>query len=231
MVPFTASRLIRPDADGEAVDYAVYVQVQRQRDDNTYLWRGLWLAMLTSSAGFVAMMLSGFAGLMQLGLMSIIGIAVAALVARFCLPDVLRPLDAARLARFALLARISKQAPRLRVAIMLIGAASLLLLMTRGDGHVERSTGGDIAAGSGLGELDARLRSDIRLGDLRFVWRSMARRRTKRSRARGPARSIDRPEVTRRDRGVRLSRCADPERGDTEGDAPHCPTPARCASV
>lgn len=181
---------------GEAVDYAVYVQVQRQREDNTslwrdqkngvlgrdqkngvlwrdqknaVLWRGLWLAMLTSSAGFVAMMLSGFAGLMQLGLMSIVGIAVAASVARFCLPDVLQPLDASRLARFAPLARFSMHAPRLRIALIVIAAAAALLLVTRG----ERLWNDQLAAISplarGSGELDARLRSDTGLGDLRFV--------------------------------------------------------------
>ncbi len=154
---------------GEAVDYAVYVQVQRQREDNTYLWRGLWLAMLTSSAGFVAMMLSGFAGLMQLGLMSIVGIAVAASVARFCLPDVLRPLEASRLIRFAPLALLSMHAPRLRAALIVVAAAAMLLLVTRG----ERLWNDQLAAISplarGSGELDARLRSDTGLGDLRFV--------------------------------------------------------------
>lgn len=171
---------------GEAVDYAVYVQVQRQpphafpwraeqngvpwRDErNAVLWRGLWLAVLTSSAGFIAMMLSGFAGLMQLGLMSIVGIAVAATVARFCLPDVLRPLDAARLARYAPLERYAMRAPRLRVAVWLIAAASVLWLFARGD----RLWNDELAAISplarGSGELDARLRQGAGLGDLRFV--------------------------------------------------------------
>ncbi len=69
------------------------------------------------------MMLSGFAGLMQLGLMSIVGIAVAALVARFCLPDVLQPLSAAaRLARFAPLARFSAAASHWRVPLVLTGS-------------------------------------------------------------------------------------------------------------
>ncbi len=172
---------------GEAVDYAVYVQVQRQREDNTYLWRdeknavlwrdqknavlwrGLWLAVLTSSAGFVAMMLSGFAGLVQLGLMSIVGIGVAASVARFCLPDVLRPLDAARLARFAPLARYSMHAPRLRIALLLIGAASVALLLTRGDRLWNDQLAAISPLARGSGELDARLRSDTGLGDLRFV--------------------------------------------------------------
>jgi predicted exporter len=154
---------------GEAVDYAVYVQVQRQREDNTYLWRGLWLAVLTSSAGFVAMMLSGFAGLMQLGLMSIVGIAVAASVARFCLPDVLQPLDASRLARFALLARFAMHAPRLRAALLLIGAASAMLLVSRGDRLWNDQLAAISPLARGSGELDARLRSDTGLGDLRFV--------------------------------------------------------------
>ncbi len=163
---------------GEAVDYAVYVQVQRQREDNTYLWRdeqnavlwrGLWLAVLTSSAGFVAMMLSGFAGLMQLGLMSIVGIAVAASVARFCLPDVLQPLDASRLARFAPLARFSMRAPRLRAALLLLGAASVMLLVTRGDRLWNDQLAAISPLARGSGELDARLRGETGLGDLRFV--------------------------------------------------------------
>lgn len=154
---------------GEAVDYAVYVQVQRQRDDNTYLWRGLWLAMLTSSAGFVAMMLSGFAGLMQLGLMSMVGIAVAASVARFCLPDVLRPLDPTRLARFAPLARFSMRAPQLRLPLIVIGTAATLLLVTRGDRLWNDQLAAISPLARGSGELDARLRSDTGLGDLRFV--------------------------------------------------------------
>ena len=158
---------------GEAVDYAVYVQVQRQRGDNRYLWKGLWLAVLTSSAGFVAMMLSGFAGLMQLGLMSIVGIAVAAVVARFCLPDVLHPLDASRSSRFALrfgpLARLSLHAPRWRVALMLIGLASAVLLTSRGDRLWNDRLAAISPLARGSGELDARLRSDTGLGDLRFV--------------------------------------------------------------
>jgi predicted exporter len=154
---------------GEAVDYAVYVQVQRQRENNKYLWRGLWLAMLTSSAGFVAMMLSGFAGLMQLGLMSIVGIAVAASFARFCLPDVLRPLDPFRLGRFAPLALFSMRAPRLRIALMVIGAASAILLVTRGDRLWNDQLAAISPLARGSGELDARLRSDTGLGDLRFV--------------------------------------------------------------
>ncbi|MEO8185875.1 MAG: MMPL family transporter [Burkholderiaceae bacterium] len=154
---------------GEAVDYAVYVQVQRTHANDTYLWKGLWLAVLTSSAGFVAMMLSGFAGLMQLGLMSIVGIVVAALVARICLPDVLKPLAASRLARFAPLARLSMTAPRWRIPLAVIGVAAALLLITRGDRLWNDQLAAISPLARGSGELDARLRSDTGLGDLRFV--------------------------------------------------------------
>ncbi|MGH6611907.1 MAG: MMPL family transporter, partial [Burkholderiaceae bacterium] len=173
---------------GEAVDYAIYVQVQRQRegqnavlwrddknavlwrdDKNAVLWRGLWLAVLTSSAGFVAMMLSGFAGLMQLGLMSIVGIVVAATVARFCLPDVLRPLDASHLDRLAGLARFARVAPRLRIALWIAAAVSIALLIARGDRvwNDELIAISPLARGSG--EMDARLRSSAGLSDLRYV--------------------------------------------------------------
>ena len=40
---------------GEAVDYAIYVQVQRTTAaSDARLWRSLWVAVLTSSAGFAA---------------------------------------------------------------------------------------------------------------------------------------------------------------------------------
>ena len=163
---------------GEAVDYAIYVQVQRRgernattwRDDeNAVLWRGLWLAVLTSGAGFVAMMLSGFAGLMQLGLMSIVGIAVAATVARFCLPDVLRPLKASQLARWEPLTQVGDFTLRLRIAVWAVAAAAAVLLIARSD----RLWNDELVAISplprGAGEMDARLRSSVGLGDLRYV--------------------------------------------------------------
>ncbi len=218
---------------GEAVDYAVYVQVQRQRENNKYLWRGLWLAMLTSSAGFVAMMLSGFAGLMQLGLMSIVGIAVAALVARFCLPDVLQPLDASRLARFAPLARFSMRAPRLRIALIVIGAASAFLLVTRGDRLWNDQLAAISPLARGSGELDARLRSDTGLGDLRFVLAVEGATMDEAiARAEALHDRLNSSEVARRaSPGSTLPpRCSRARRRNKRG-APRCRMQRRCASV
>src|SRR5205823_8881919 len=72
---------------GEAVDYAIYVHLQRapagDARGNARLWRALLLAVLSSAAGFLAMILSGFRGLAQLGVFSLVGILVSVGVARF----------------------------------------------------------------------------------------------------------------------------------------------------
>ncbi|MFN3496464.1 MAG: MMPL family transporter, partial [Hydrogenophaga sp.] len=76
---------------GEAVDYAIYYFVQsgplgaaawRQR-----FWPTVRLGVLTSVAGFGALLLSGFPGLAQLGLYALTGVFTAALVTRFVLPE------------------------------------------------------------------------------------------------------------------------------------------------
>jgi predicted exporter len=76
---------------GEAVDYAIYYFVQsgpmgaaawRQR-----FWPTVRLGVLTSVAGFGALLLSGFPGLAQLGLYALTGVLVAALTTRFVLPE------------------------------------------------------------------------------------------------------------------------------------------------
>ena len=81
---------------GEAVDYSIYlfVQSERSRPDGDARWiEGFWptirLGVLTSIAGFSALLFSGLPGLAQLGLYSITGLIAAALVTRFVLPQLL----------------------------------------------------------------------------------------------------------------------------------------------
>jgi len=84
---------------GEAVDYSIYYFVQsRQGGDADWrarFWPTIRLGVLTSLCGFASLLFSGFPGLAQLGLFSMIGLIVAAAVTRFVLPQ-LRP------ARFAI---------------------------------------------------------------------------------------------------------------------------------
>lgn len=76
---------------GEAVDYVIYTAVQRGEDGrhSSQFWSKFRLAVLTSLVGFAAMVLSGFQGLQQLGLFSIVGLIAAALCTRFLIPDLL----------------------------------------------------------------------------------------------------------------------------------------------
>ena len=81
---------------GEAVDYSIYLFVQSERaaDEADRSWvAGFWptvrLGVLTSIAGFSALVFSGLPGLAQLGVYSITGLIVAAAVTRFVLPRLL----------------------------------------------------------------------------------------------------------------------------------------------
>jgi predicted exporter len=81
---------------GEAVDYSIYLFIQRSSDFVPAVWPTVRLGMLTSICGFAALLPSGFTGLAQLGLYSIVGLIAAALVTRFVLPGWARPLSAVR---------------------------------------------------------------------------------------------------------------------------------------
>lgn len=139
---------------GESVDYAIYLfaQTAQDRDDDgpaeagtgtttttaaarerwtRAFWPTVRLGVLTSICGFASLLLSGFPGLAQLGLFSIAGLATAALVTRFVLPQLiparwrmrdLRPLGNR-------LARIAAHAPRLRRPALAVVLAAVLVLV------------------------------------------------------------------------------------------------------
>ncbi|HUQ28988.1 MAG TPA: MMPL family transporter [Usitatibacter sp.] len=78
---------------GEAVDYSIYLFVQRDARASDDWVKSFWptvrLGVLTSIAGFAALLFSGVSGLAQLGVYSIAGLVAAALVTRFVLPSLL----------------------------------------------------------------------------------------------------------------------------------------------
>jgi predicted exporter len=85
---------------GESVDYSIYFFIQSSKMDTAgstahtwqrLLWPTIRLGMFTSVCGFASLLPSGFPGLAQLGLYSISGLIVAALVTRFLLPELLPP--------------------------------------------------------------------------------------------------------------------------------------------
>ena len=83
---------------GEAVDYAIYLFIQRPHDEaggagavhaGRALWRTIGLGVATSVAGFATLLLSDFQGLAQLGLFTIAGLTAAAVVTRWVLPPLM----------------------------------------------------------------------------------------------------------------------------------------------
>jgi predicted exporter len=117
---------------GEAVDYALYHlarSASRAPSPPGAFWATIRLGVLTSVAGFGALLFSGFPGLAQLAVFSIAGLVAAASVTRWVLPALtptgFRPRELAGLERHAQAAL--RGLHRLRApALALVAAAALL---------------------------------------------------------------------------------------------------------
>ena len=159
---------------GEAVDYSIYLFVQSEQGRQDWVrrfWPTVRLGVLTSIAGFAALMLSGFPGLAQLGLYAISGLVTAALVTRFVLPHLMpenfRIHDVSSLGR--LLSRLAKLATRARwPASILLLAACIILFMHRNDLWNEKISSLSPVSQSDIA-LDAKLRADIGAPDVRYM--------------------------------------------------------------
>ncbi|WP_343662189.1 MMPL family transporter [Ralstonia sp.] len=167
---------------GEAVDYSIYLFVQSARlrsatpNDSlrawiTTYWPTIRLGVLTSVCGFASMLFSGFPGLVQLGLYSIVGLVTAALVTRYVLPHLrgaeVATRDVSRVG--AWLAQATHAAPRLRwvLATVLVGACAALALHRDGLWSRELAALSPVPAKSQA--LDASLRADVGAPDVRYL--------------------------------------------------------------
>jgi predicted exporter len=156
---------------GEAVDYAIYLFIQRPSGFLRSVWPTIRLGVLTSICGFAALLPSSFPGLAQLGLYSIAGLVAAALVTRFVLPAWLprapsiRDLSAAGARLTRVLATLR---PGRSVLLLVLLLAAAILYLHRGE-----LWNRDLAALSptpiAAQELDARLRSDAGAPDARYL--------------------------------------------------------------
>lgn len=134
-------------------------------------WPTVRLGLWTSICGFAALVFSGFPGLAQLGVFSIAGLVGAALVTRFVLPLLLpdgAPGAGLRHHLGQAAAWALRGLPRLRWAVLALGAAALALTFQRSD--LWRA---DLTALSPLPAemlaLDAALRADIGGSDARTL--------------------------------------------------------------
>lgn len=157
---------------GEAVDYAIYLFMQRAAGhEASGFWRTIRLGVMTSVAGFAAMLFSGFPGLAQLGLYSVCGLLAAALVTRYVLPEMLPAQLPMRDLRgpgewvdktFASLRRW-----RWGAVLFALGAVTVLAL--HHDAIWNRQLGALSPVSKADQALDMSLRNDLGAPDMRYV--------------------------------------------------------------
>ena len=145
---------------GEAVDYSIYLFVQRTVLWQLSVWPTIRLGVLTSICGFAALLPSSFPGLAQLGLYSIAGLEAAALVTRFVLPAWLPPgLAIGNLAPLgAGVERLIAKLTSVRLYILLLPALAAVYLY----GHRDSLWSRELAALSPISTADQRFDAQLR---------------------------------------------------------------------
>ncbi len=167
---------------GEAVDYAIYLFIQSSTGQGQggraaaeqgmrTFWPTIRLGLLTSVAGFVTLLASGFPGLAQLGLYSIVGVTVAALITRYLLPTLLpdnfRLRDVAPIGRR--LERLIGAASRLRWLVPALALAAIAILAVKRDGLWNSELLALSPVSPAAQALDLRLRGEMGAPDTRYL--------------------------------------------------------------
>lgn len=126
---------------GIAVDYPIHYfshlqQAQRENASLRHLWSTLLLGVLTTVLGFSSLILSGFTGLSQLGVFSVAGLGMAALVTRFILPlavSTIRPasISTAPMRSFFVRTASVSGISRVPVVFLIVGAAYFVAVYDR----------------------------------------------------------------------------------------------------
>jgi predicted exporter len=162
---------------GEAVDYSIYLFVQSDRNNSDSeswgkrFWPTIRLGVLTSIFGFSSLLLSDFPGLAQLGLYSISGLIVAAIVTRFVLPHLLpTSLQIHDVSAIGLtLSSLVNQAAKLRwVAILLLIIAAMILVQNRASIWNDKISSLSPVSQADI-DLDTSLRADMGAPDVRYL--------------------------------------------------------------
>ncbi|GGC07351.1 membrane protein [Oxalicibacterium flavum] len=161
---------------GEAIDYAIYLFIQSGSARNSAEWaRKSWptirLGVLTSMAGFGALLFSGFPGLAQLGLYTIAGLISAAFVTRYVLPSLLPREFVVR--DLSHVGRTVQRAidflQKLRWILLLIFALACATLWLQRDQLWQAELGALSPVSQADKDLDEKLRKDIGAPDVRYL--------------------------------------------------------------
>jgi predicted exporter len=161
---------------GESVDYAIYLFTQTapgSSPDRTLarIWPTLRLGVLTSIAGFSAMLFSSFTGFAQLGLFSIVGLIMAVSVTRWVLPTLL-PSHFSTLKSNVFappLLAVMRYARPLGVGIALLVVAAMAVLLRHHGGFWQEDISSMSPIPAADQALDRALRADVGAPDVRYL--------------------------------------------------------------
>lgn len=157
---------------GVSVDYPVLLIGHRKRGEPpagtlARIGATFALAVVTAALGLTGMVFSGFPGLAQLGVFSVVGLVSAALATRFVLPGLVTRADLAPVESgdAAAVLRIERLRAWRRWALLPVAAAAIYLAAIGGP-----AIEGDLAAMSPVPQsardLDAELRRDLGVPDV-----------------------------------------------------------------
>src|SRR5918999_5924183 len=125
---------------GEAVDYPSYACLNARPGESLSralgrIWPTLRLAVLTTVLGGLTMLLSSFAGLAQLGLLSMTGVLVAGIVTREIVPALAgpRPITERAFSVAAPIEKMTEQLRRFAPLVWALAAAAAVLLYVQSD--------------------------------------------------------------------------------------------------
>ena len=156
---------------GESVDYSIYLFIQSQQKSNSALWSTIRLGVLTSIVGFMSLLPSGFTGLAQLGLFSISGLVVAALVTRYVLPNLMPARlnigDVTPLGTAA--AAFLQRFTAVRAWLLVIPVLAAVVLYTHRGPIWNHQLSALSPVSAADQDLDAMLRSDIGAPDVSYL--------------------------------------------------------------
>ncbi len=161
---------------GEGVDYAIYLFTQSTAGVAPYrtldrIWPTLRLGVLTSICGFGAMLFSGFNGLAQLGLFSIVGLVVAVAVTRWVLPG-LMPAGFAVPAATAwapATLEVLRRATRVRIPLLVAVACGVAVLWAQREEMWDDQLVSLTPIPRAELQLDQQMRMDLGAPDTRYL--------------------------------------------------------------
>lgn len=156
---------------GVAMDYPVHLMLHLERDTTAgttldHVWPTLRLSILTTCLAYLALVMTGFTGLTQLGTFTVCGLVGTAIIIRWVLPRWIEPLQARAPPDWL---QAVDRAPRVVLLPALVLLASVALITFSSRPLWSNELAGLTPVPQALQDLDVELRRELGAPDLRYV--------------------------------------------------------------